>query len=116
MDVAAYAEGCENGRRETEASIAPILRIASDADEPELAGRATEWLDREARLRGVPDQEPPVRTTVSQPGSQAAPAGDQGAAERDGAAAADVQTPLTWIDDEAPATGPLLFGARAGRS
>jgi hypothetical protein len=115
MDVAAYAERCESGWRETEASIAPILRIASDADEPELAGRATEWLGREARLRGVPDQQPADWPAASQPGPQTGPAGDQGAAERAGAAAADVQTPLRWLDDQAPAAGPLLFGAGAGR-
>jgi hypothetical protein len=115
MDVAAYAEGRQSGWRETEASIAPLLRIASDADEPELAGRATEWLGREARLRGVPDPQPAIWPAVSQPGPQTGPGGDQGAAERVGAAAADVQTPLTWLDDQAPAAGPLLFGAGAGR-
>lgn len=99
MDVAAYAEGRESGWRETEASIAPVLRIASDAGEPGLAGQAAEWLDREARLRGMPDR------AVSQPGPPAGPPGDQ-----------DAATPLPWIDDEAPvAAPPLLFGAGAGR-
>ena len=115
MDVAAYAEGRESGWRENEASIAPILRIASDADEPELAGRAIEWLGREARLRGVPDQPSAVRPPVSQPVSQGDPAEDQGAKERADAAPVDVQTPLPWLDDHAPAAGPLLFGAGAGR-
>lgn len=102
MDVAAYTEEHDSGWRETEASIAPVLRIASDASEPQLAGRAAQWLRRESRLRGVPDRAVPAVSNVG-------PSGDQDAT------AAGAQTTMTWINDEAPAAGPLLFGAGASR-
>ena len=106
MDIAAHAEGRESGWRETEASIGPVLRIASDADDPELAGRAAGWLDGEARLLGVPDWPPKVRGCQQEP--PAGLAADRGAE-------AGAATSLTGIEDVAPADGPLLFGAGAGR-
>jgi hypothetical protein len=99
MDIVAHTEGRESGWRETEASIGPVLRIASDAEDPELAGQAAGWLDGEARLLGVPDWPTPVRGCQQEP-----PAG-----------AADDRDAAAGIEDVAPAAGPLLFGAGAGR-
>jgi hypothetical protein len=99
MDIAAHTSGCESGWRETEASIGPVLRIASDADDHELAGRAAGWLGREAGLRGVPDWPTTVRD--GQPGPP-----DRSAGDRD---------PAAGIEEVALPAGPLLFGAGAGR-
>jgi len=95
MDIAACAEGRGSGWRETEASIGPVLRIASEADDPELAGRAAGWLEREARLLGVPDE----------PSAGPAEVLDT---------AADEAVSLLWLDAQGP-VGPLLFGAGAER-
>ncbi|HET9967840.1 MAG TPA: AAA family ATPase [Streptosporangiaceae bacterium] len=56
--VAAQVEGLGSGRREAEETVASVLRIASDADDEELAGWAVAWLEREVEVRGMTGPDP----------------------------------------------------------
>jgi hypothetical protein len=54
MDLAEHGDG----RGETEASAAAVLRVASAASDPELQARALRALDRQTQLHGEMAQEP----------------------------------------------------------
>jgi hypothetical protein len=51
MDLADYGEEQPNGWRETETSVAAVIRIASDASDPDLQDRALRSLERLTRGR-----------------------------------------------------------------
>ena len=51
MDLSDYGEEQPNGWRETEASVSALVRIASDASDPELQDRALRSLERLTRDR-----------------------------------------------------------------
>lgn len=103
MDAVAYGDECGSCWRETSASITAVMRIATEAGDHGLAGRALEWLEHEDRLQGVCGPEP------------AGLAGD-GSEDQEGTPRADRQHPLEQIvqADSGP-DGPVVFGSGACR-
>ena len=77
MDLAGYGEEHKSGWRETESSVAPVIRIASDASDHELEARALRSLERQTQLQGeaasgpapeLADLAEPVAVTVPRNG------------------------------------------------
>ena len=58
MDLADYGEEQPNGWRETEAPIAAVVRIASDASDHDLQARALRSLERQTKRQGEIATEP----------------------------------------------------------
>jgi len=58
MDLADYGEEHSNGWRETEASVAAVVRVASAASDHELQARALRSLERQTQLQGEAAAEP----------------------------------------------------------
>jgi hypothetical protein len=104
MDLADYGEEHKSGWRETEASVAPVIRIASDASDHELEARALRSLERQTQLQGeatsgpAPEPAGVAEEVVTVPRNPLAQAAD--VVKRDLAARPGV---------------PLLFGGLADR-